>query len=308
MQTILGAGGSIGIELAKVLPDYTDKIRLVSRNPTKVNETDELFAGSLLNKDEVLNAVEGSDVVYLTAGLKYRINIWKAQWPVIMQNVIEACKTHKSKLVFFDNVYMYDRNELNHMTEKTSVRPSSEKGIVRQQIAKLLMEAVEKGEIQGLIARSADFIGPKNSVPTEIIAKNLMKGKSAQWMASLDKIHSLTDTYDAGKGTAMLGNSNTAYNQVWHLPTDATPLTAQGWVDLFAMELNAKPKCTVLPIWLMGILGLFNGDIKELKEMAYQYDRDYYFDSTKFCQRFEYKPSTPEASVKRVCDCLSNKE
>lgn len=304
MQTILGAGGSIGIELAKILPQYTDEVRLVSRNPKKVNEADELMSASLLNKDEILKAVEGSDVVYLTAGLQYRLNVWREQWPVIMQNVIDACKTHNAKLVFFDNVYMYDRSELKHMTEKTTVRPSSEKGMIREQIARMLMEATEKGDIKGLIARSADFIGPKNSVLTELVAKNLMKGKAAQWIAAKDKIHSFTDTYDAAKGTAMLGNADTSYNQVWHLPTDTTPLTAQGWVDLFAKELNVKSKCTVLPVWLMGILGLFNGDIKELKEMAYQYEVDYYFDSTKFCQRFEYKPSTPEASVKRVLESL----
>lgn len=33
MQTILGAGGSIGTELAKELINYTKDIRLVSRNP-----------------------------------------------------------------------------------------------------------------------------------------------------------------------------------------------------------------------------------------------------------------------------------
>lgn len=43
MQTILGAGGAIGIDLAKELLAYTDKIRLVSRNPVKVNAGDELF-------------------------------------------------------------------------------------------------------------------------------------------------------------------------------------------------------------------------------------------------------------------------
>ena len=30
MQTILGSGGAIGIELAKSLKDYTDDIRLMS--------------------------------------------------------------------------------------------------------------------------------------------------------------------------------------------------------------------------------------------------------------------------------------
>lgn len=38
-QTVLGAGGAIGIELAKVLTPYTTNIRLVGRNPKKVNLT-----------------------------------------------------------------------------------------------------------------------------------------------------------------------------------------------------------------------------------------------------------------------------
>ena len=43
MQTILGANGTIGSVLAKELTAYTNQIRLVSRNPKKVNEIDELF-------------------------------------------------------------------------------------------------------------------------------------------------------------------------------------------------------------------------------------------------------------------------
>ena len=48
-QTILGAGGAIGIELAKALTTYTTDIRLVSRNPKKVNLKDELFPADLTN-------------------------------------------------------------------------------------------------------------------------------------------------------------------------------------------------------------------------------------------------------------------
>jgi uncharacterized protein YbjT (DUF2867 family) len=73
MQTILGAGGIIGKELAKNLPKYTDRIRLVSRNPKKVNLTDDLFSADLLDTRQTLHAVHGSEVVYLTAGLPYKI-------------------------------------------------------------------------------------------------------------------------------------------------------------------------------------------------------------------------------------------
>ena len=64
MQTILGAGGAIGIELAKTLPIYTDKIRLVSRNPERVNEADEVFKADISKYEEVVKAVEGSEIVY----------------------------------------------------------------------------------------------------------------------------------------------------------------------------------------------------------------------------------------------------
>lgn len=53
MQTIFCSGGTIGIELAKALREYTEKIRLVSRNPQKVNETNELFVADVLYPEEL---------------------------------------------------------------------------------------------------------------------------------------------------------------------------------------------------------------------------------------------------------------
>jgi short-subunit dehydrogenase len=42
MQTILGASGQIARELARELKrNYTDDLRLVSRHPQKVNDSDE---------------------------------------------------------------------------------------------------------------------------------------------------------------------------------------------------------------------------------------------------------------------------
>ena len=36
MQIILGAGGVIGRDLARLLPEYTDRVRLIGRHPEKV--------------------------------------------------------------------------------------------------------------------------------------------------------------------------------------------------------------------------------------------------------------------------------
>lgn len=62
MQTILGANGQIAEELARELHRrYTTDIRLVSRNPKKINDTAQLFPANLLDAQATDKAVEGSD-------------------------------------------------------------------------------------------------------------------------------------------------------------------------------------------------------------------------------------------------------
>jgi len=300
MQTILGAGGAVGKSLAAELRTYTSEIRLVSRNPKAVNPSDQLMKADLTNPEQVDRAVAGSEIVYLTVGLEYNIKVWQVQWPVIMRNVTDSCIRHHASLVFFDNVYMYDRDYLGNMTEDTPIRPTSKKGEVRAKIEAMLKKEMESGRLKALIARSADFIGTTNSTLVEVVYKNFLKGKKANWFSRTDKIHSFTHTLDAARGTAMLGNTPDAYGEVWHLPTSAERLTGKDWIGLFAKEMNVKPGITALPDWMLGLLGLFIPVMKELKEMAYQYDRDYFFNSSKFNTRFGYQPLTPEEGVKKL--------
>lgn len=288
MQTILGAGGAIGRELAKSLTAYTRDIRLVARNPKKVNDTDTLFVADLTDPAAIDKAVEGSEVVYLTAGFEYNIKVWRATWPSVMRATIDACAKHGAKLVFFDNVYMYPKSSVTHLTEEVPMQPETEKGKVRAEIAQMLLDAVKSGRITALIARSADFYGPgiANSMLQETITKNLAAGKAANYIGSLDKKHSYTYTPDAGRATALLGNTPDAYNQVWHLPTHPDALTAQQWIDLFAGLYGKPAKKSKLPTWLIRILGIFVPFMRELPEMMYQYEQDYHFDSSKFSKRF----------------------
>jgi nucleoside-diphosphate-sugar epimerase len=302
MQTILGANGTIGSLLAKELINYTDRIRLVSRNPRRVNATDELFSADLTNRDMVDKAVDGSEVVYLVVGFDYNLKVWEERWPALMRATIDACIKYHARLVFFDNVYMYDINAIPHMTEESAINPPSKKGAVRKMIAQMLMDEVRSGRLMALIARSADFYGPGSdkSFVTEMVYKNIKKGKAANWFVNADKKHSFTYTPDAARATALLGNTDDAYNQVWHLPTDRDILTGRELIDLFSWEMKSLNKVSVLPVWLIKIIGLFVPLLKEMPEMMYQYDRDYFFDSSKFENRFNFKPTTYPEGVRNT--------
>lgn len=311
MQTILGSGGAIGVELARELTKFTDRIRLVSRNPQKVNASDELMSADLTKSSEVHRAVQGSSVVYLTAGFPYKTKVWERVWPAVISDVIAACKESGSKLVFFDNVYMYDKDHLNGMTEETPVNPPSRKGRVRAKIARQILDETEKGDLTALIARSADFYGPhisNTSLLAETVIKPLVNGKKANWMGAARFRHSFTYTPDAGKATALLGNAEDVWNQVWHLPTASDPLTGIEWVEAIAAETGHEPKYRELPVPLMKSAGLLIPMARELAEMMYQFDRDYLFDSSKFEKRFSYKPVSYETGVRETISAYRDKK
>src|ERR1041385_6885349 len=101
MQTILGANGVIGGALSPALPSARRRVR------KPMHPTDDLVSADLLDAKATADAVAGSSVAYLVAGLKYDARVWQEQWPTVMRNAIEACKRHGSALVFFDNVYAY---------------------------------------------------------------------------------------------------------------------------------------------------------------------------------------------------------
>lgn len=306
MQTILGSGGAIGIPLARELNGYTERIRLVSRNPEKVNQNDELFPLDVTNYDRIADALAGSEIVYVTIGFKYSLSIWQNQWPYFIKAVIDACKLNNSKLVFFDNVYLYDKSSIRYMTEDSPVNPPSRKGRVREVVYNTIMDEIKKGNLEALIARSADFYGPviRSSMLGEMVINNLLKGKKVQVFGDPEKIHTYTYTPDAGKAVALLGNSPDAYNQVWHLPTTNEHLTNRQWIELISNEMGIKPQITVVPDWILKTLGLFVPLLREFPEMLYQYNRDYIFDSSKFENRFGMKATTPSQGVRETIRLL----
>ena len=59
MISILGAGGTIGAELAKILAYSHQPFRLVSRNPKPV-AGGEVFAADLSDQGQTIRAVAGS--------------------------------------------------------------------------------------------------------------------------------------------------------------------------------------------------------------------------------------------------------
>lgn len=296
LHTILGAGGVIARELSLQLARDGRRIRQVARHPTAVQTSDELMIADLLDARATARAVAGSEVVYLVAGLPYSAAAWRADWPRVMQNTIDACCRHGARLAFFDNVYAYGRVD-GAMNEDTPFNPCSRKGEVRAAIATTLLDAMQSGELQALIARSADFYGPgaRLSLLEAVFFARLRAGKAPQWVGDPEKAHSFTFTPDAGRALALLGQNPAAFGQTWHLPTaqmlDNALINGRALARAACRVAGQPDRLQVAPAWLLHAMGWFVPVLRENREMMYQYEHDYRFDSRKIEQAFGLQPT-----------------
>lgn len=288
MQTILGAGGAIADELARELHrHYTTAIRLVSRHPQRVNDTDQLVTANLLDTAQTADAVAGSEIAYLTVGLPLDTAQWQAEFPVIMQNVIAACQQHRVKLVFFDNTYMYPQTGVV-LTEETPFAPYGPKGRVRAQIAQVLLNEMATGAITAVICRAPEFYGPgkTQSFTNSAVFDAIRHEKKPRIFLRDDTLRTLIYAPDASRAMALIAHTPDAYGQTWHLPCDDNRLTYQQLIAMAEAVVGRAIPYQVLPQWQLSLLSLVTKRIRETGELLPRYRVDNVFVSDKFKRRF----------------------
>lgn len=298
MITILGAGGAIGSELAKLLARRNLAFRLVGRKPATAPGATEVVAADLSDQEQTARAVAGSKIVFLLAGLKYDHKVWAEQWPRIMANTLEACKRAHAKLVFFDNVYMYGK-VAGAMTEETPFNPCSRKGEVRARIATTLINEWKAGNLTAMIARAADFYGPgaQFGLPNAMVFEPMSKKQKPMCLVNDSLPHSYTYTPDAAQALMTLAESDSAWNQTWHTPTTPNPPTGREFIACAAKAMNAEPGYRVLTPAMIRIFGWIKPVVGEIYEMRYQNDSPYLFDSTKYARAFGFSGMPYEEGI-----------
>ncbi|CAJ0821537.1 SDR family oxidoreductase [Ralstonia flaminis] len=303
MQTILGANGQIAMELARELHrNYTGEVRLVSRNPRKVNDTDTLVPANLLDAKQTAEAVKGSSVVYFTAGLPPDTQLWEAQFPVMLKNALDASRAAGARFAYFDNTYMYPQ-DARLQTEATPFAPVGRKGRVRAAMASMVLEEMARAEIPVLIGRAPEFYGPgkTQSFTNALVIENLEAGKKPRVPVRDDTRRTLIWTPDASRALAALGNAPDAFGQTWHLPCDDDRPTYRQFVAMASEVFGRQPSYTVIGKWVMTAAGIFSKPVREIRELLPRYEQDNLFDSTKFKHRFpEFKVTSYREGVELI--------
>lgn len=288
MQTILGANGQIATELARELKrnDASD-LRLVSRNPHKVNDSDTLVSANLLDAQQTLEAVKGSRIVYFTAGLPPDTALWEAQFPTMLKNALDASRAAGASFAYFDNTYMYPQ-DARLLTEDAPFAPVGRKGRVRAAMAEMVLAEMARGDIPVLIGRAPEFYGPgkTQSFTNALVIEKLQAGQKPRVPLRDDTRRTLIWTPDASRALATLGNTPDAFGHTWHLPCCDERPTYREFVAMASEVWGREPSYAVIGKWALTAAGLFSRQVREIRELLPRYEQDNLFDSTKFKRRF----------------------
>lgn len=292
-HAVIGADGQIGKLLVDALVAQKKHVVAISRQwkNQPSNGSVEYRTADAMNPENLRQATKDCGVVYSVLGLPYDTHVWQTLWLPMVQNVLNAAKSNKSKLIYLDNVYAYGLVR-GAMTEETPYHPCSNKGQVRAEAAELVQRAMHSGDVTALIARSADFIGPgaSNSIVGERFFKPIVSSqkpvRKVQWLGNPDTKHCYNFTLDNAQALVTLGEAgNDKYGQIWHLPT-SSPITGQELCVLIGKQAGCLIRPKPVSTWMLRMAGLFAPQAREQIEMQYQVTNDYLFDDAKFLRAF----------------------
>jgi nucleoside-diphosphate-sugar epimerase len=263
-------------------------LKMVNRSgkrPAEVPAGVEMIAGDAYNTEFTRSVTQGAAVVYQCAQPQY--HQWVTKFPPLQAAILEGAVANGAKLIVAENLYMYGDTNGQPLHENLPYTARTRKGKVRGEMAQALLDAHCAGKVRVAMARGSDFYGPGvlGSALGERTIAPLLQGKPAEVTGALDLPHTYTYISDFGEALAILGERDEALGQAWHVP-NRPALTQREWVTLFFKQAGLEPKFSVMGKFMLILGGLFIPAAKEMVEMAYEFEKPFIVDSSKFVKMF----------------------
>jgi nucleoside-diphosphate-sugar epimerase len=293
LQVVFGTG-AIGLGVIEELVAQGHRVRAVSRTGrTPLPAGVETAVGDASDPGFATTAAAGAAVVYQCLNPPY--TEWPERFPPLQAAVLTAAEAAGAKLVALENLYMYGSTGGRPITEDLPFAATGPKGATRARMAEELQAAHRAGRVRVTAARPSDYFGPRGvaSAAGGRMFAPILAGKKAQVLGDPDQLHSYTYLPDIARGLVTLGGDDRADGQAWHLP-NAPAVTTREFVAAIGAAAGTEGGVSAMPRPMLSLLGLFNRQLREMKEMLYEFEEPYVVDSTKFEQTFGWH-ATPLA-------------
>jgi nucleoside-diphosphate-sugar epimerase len=227
----------------------------------------------------------GAAALYNCANPRY--SKWDTDWPPIHQAIMTAAERSGAVLVMMDNLYAFGPGTSMPMREDTPMRAIGTKGAVRARMATELLAAHAAGRLRATLVRASDFYGPgvKDAALGERVVPKVIAGNKVSLLGALDVPHAVSYMPDVVRTLVTIAADERAWGSPWHVP-NAPAVSQRDTVAAFAAAAGTSVKVSALPKVALTMAGLFNADIRALKETAYQFESPWVADASLTTETF----------------------
>lgn len=283
---VLGAG-VIGRSVARRLHEAGRPVRVVTRSGRGVvPDGVELRAADMSDPQAARGACEGASQIVACVGFPSYVG-WKEKWPPLMKGMLSGAESAGARFVFMDDLYMYGPVDVP-LREDLPLTDYGVKPAIRSHLTRMWQDAHGSGRVKATAVRASDFLGPgaRLAILGDFVTGAAVRGKTANLIGDPSQPHTFTYAEDVARALITIGEApDDAYGQAWHVPS-APARPVREVVEMIYREAGYPPKIRTVPRWLLSVLGLFSGDMRELGEVLHHWDRPYVVDHSKFASRF----------------------
>lgn len=301
LHVVFGATGGAGGAIVRELAARGQRVRAVTRSGRgDLPDGVEAVRADAADAAGARQACAGATIVYHAVNVPYPA--WAEALPPVMDGLIGAASAAGAKLVYTDNLYAYGPVD-RPMTEDLPAAATTRKGRLRARLAEVLLAAHRAGTVRATIGRGSDYYGPGvlNSAAGDRLFPAVLSGGTARWAGRLDQPHSLTYVEDFARVLVTLGEREEALGEVWHAPP-AEPLTGRQFIELAFAEAGRPPKVGTYSRLMLRLVGLVNPMVRELDELAYEFEAPFILDGSKYQRAFGGAPTSHREALRATLD------
>ena len=286
---VVFGSGPVGRAAAVALVGRGLPVRVVNRRgraafgrDTEALREVDVATGDLMDAGFATRAAQGAASVYQTLNPEY--HRWAEDFPPLQRSVLAAAEGNGARFVNMDNVYSYGRPDGRPLTEESPQEPHTRKGRVRLDMADELWAAHRAGRVEVVSGRASDYYGPGAGIASPLgdrVLAPVVAGKRVSLFGDPGLVHSYTYLPDIGEGLAVLGTRQGVTGSAWHLPNDPEPWTSRAMVEELFRLAGTTGRIGSLPTIAVRAVGLVNPTVRELVEMAYEFDEPFVVDSSR---------------------------
>lgn len=258
------------------------------------------------NVDQLSDACEGADVVYLCLNAHYVD--WYELFPPRLDAAIDAIAATGAKIVYHDSVYLYGK-VYTPLTEDLPHAATTRKGRLRAEMAKTFLDAAQSGKIQGVIGRTADMYGPGalNSSFNSTLGQRhfypLLAGKAVSIVGNIDVLHTYAFVDDVARGLVTLARHDASLGQAWHIPAAPTLSHRELMTLAFeAADLQPRIRGSRVSGYFVRAIGRFQRDVGEVSEMLYIFEKPFIVSNSKFEEAFGAQTTRHDVALGHTLD------